>query len=396
MYEFIFLILILLIIEFLCFRFVLYKRKSFQWLITKSDEYPLIESNLISKFFRKSHDANLGWVRRPNTDGSEQGQEGKVYFKIDDIGSRSIPLNFLPKIACFGDSYVFCRQVNDNETWQYYCSNDLKVNFLNFGVGNYGVDQALLRYEQTDLPKSIEHVIIGFVPETICRIHSSWKHYLEFGNFLAFKPRFVIQKNGNLRLVDNIMRKENDFLDIKKYIPHFQKNDYFYKRKFLKYQFRFPFLLSFFRNPIRNIVLFSSLILESFSSIFEIFNFRLEGLSFSKLMSENIRESHNMYKDTEARTLLKEILLRFISEAKKRNHTPLVVIIPQLFDLRRGKGNFSYQTFFSGLSQSIPVLDLTDYFLETDYEKFYINDKYGGHLSSYGNLFVSKVISEHL
>lgn len=60
------------------------------------------------------------------------------------------------------------------------------MNFLNFGVGNYGVDQALLRYEKTELTNSIEHVILGFVPETICSINSSWNHYVEFGNFFSF------------------------------------------------------------------------------------------------------------------------------------------------------------------------------------------------------------------
>ncbi len=103
-----------------------------------------------------------------------------------------------------------------------------------------------------------------------------------------------------------------------------------------------------------------------------------------------------MYKDPRANSLLKKILSRFIIEAKKRNHTPLIIVIPQLFDLRRGKGNLYYQSFFSKLPPSIPVLDLTDHFLNTDYEKFYINDQYGGHLSSCGNLFVSKVISEYL
>ena len=125
-----------------------------------------------------------------------------------------------PKIACFGDSYTFCRQVEDHETWQYYLSNKLNNKVLNFGVGNYGVDQALLRYERTELPVSVKVVMLGFVPETICRIHSFWKHYLEFGNTFAFKPRFSVEKEG-LKFHPNIMQTREDFFSIEEKLSIF-------------------------------------------------------------------------------------------------------------------------------------------------------------------------------
>lgn len=52
-----------------------------------------------------------------------------------------------------------------------------------------------------------------------------------------------------------------------------------------------------------------------------------------------------MYKDPRTYNLLKKLLSRFIIETKKRNHTPLIIAIPQLLDLRRGKGNLYYQIF---------------------------------------------------
>ncbi len=63
----------------------------------------------------------------------------------------------------------------------------------NFGVGNYGFDQALLRLER-ELPSlECRVVIMGVVPETISRVQSYWKHYFEYGNTLAFKPRFILE-----------------------------------------------------------------------------------------------------------------------------------------------------------------------------------------------------------
>ena len=39
------------------------------------------------------------------------------------------------------------------------------------------------------------------MPETILRVHSFWKHYLEYGNTLAFKPRFEIINDDDLQRV---------------------------------------------------------------------------------------------------------------------------------------------------------------------------------------------------
>jgi len=49
------------------------------------------------------------------------------------------------------------------------------------------------------------------------------------------------------------------------------------------------------------------------------------------------------------------------------------------------------------LSAKYKILDLTNDFLaKNDYQKLYINDKYGGHLNKKGNLFVSKIIMKYL
>lgn len=40
-----------------------------------------------------------------------------------------------------------CREVNDNETIQYFLSNLTNSFVSNYGVGNYGLDQAVLRFE---------------------------------------------------------------------------------------------------------------------------------------------------------------------------------------------------------------------------------------------------------
>ena len=71
----------------------------------------------------------------------------------------------------------------------------LRSNVHNYGVGNYGLDQSFLKYLKLKKKVKGKIVIFNFVPETIARINSYWKHYREFGNVMAFKPIYILQKN---------------------------------------------------------------------------------------------------------------------------------------------------------------------------------------------------------
>ncbi|MCA9408040.1 MAG: hypothetical protein KC733_05085 [Candidatus Omnitrophica bacterium] len=373
-------------------------RQDFQWLITKQDEFPLLDQNGLKKFFRNSYDPVLGWVRKPNTKGVEKSAKRKTFYSIDSLGSRSnlAGKNKKKSIATFGDSYVFCRQVNDEETWQYFLSIKLNIDVMNFGVGNYGVDQALLRYQNSSLPKEVKVVILGFVPETICRIHSYWKHYLEFGNTFAFKPRFILQDN-DLKYIPNAMQSSEDFTKIKEKLSFIQQNDYFYKFKFRNIQFRFPYILSFLRNASRNFELLSSLTYRFWARLLRQSTIKIENEPFHLIMQANIKQAHQMYKQERATKLFEAILYRFKEIAKEKGHQPIILVMPQLIDLKMGLMNkMSYQGFFQSLNNKVPVIDLTDFILKYDFEQLYAEDLYGGHFSKEGNTLVAEYISEKI
>ena len=82
-----------------------------------------------------------------------------------------------------------------------------QFNILNYGVSNYGLDQAILKYKRCKVSKNVKIVIMGFVPETITRIQSRWKHYTEFGNINGFKPKFDLV-NNKLVLKPNPINKK--------------------------------------------------------------------------------------------------------------------------------------------------------------------------------------------
>lgn len=396
---FLLVMLYLLAIEVILYLIVRSCRKVFPWLITKDDELPALDEKALTKFLDYSFDPDLGWVRKPNTTGTEHGRNREIQFHIDATGSRlHSRSNLVPKIASFGDSYTFCRQVMDDETWQAILAKDKALGVLNYGVGNYGVDQALLRYEMMPLPTSVGVVLMGFVPETICRIQSYWKHYLEFGNTFAFKPRFTLGENGEVKLQKNLIRSFSDFQHLESILPYIRQHDVFYESKFRRLQFRFPYILSFSRHPLRHSKIILAVVVRSLLRIFRIKNDMVESLPFTLIMKENIRHAHALYQDKKSTDLLKAILLRFKEIAKSRNQIPLVVVMPQLMDMKLIRNTrIPYEDFFQGLNSEMNVINLTEIFLkQRSLDSLYVNDKYGGHLSHKGNSLVSQEISRLL
>jgi hypothetical protein len=385
-------------LELLLIAIVSLCRKSFPWLITLKDEVPLFEPQALKKFIDNSFDSNLGWTRKPNSTGIENGQKGPITFHVDASGSRSIQTTATePVLAAFGDSYAFCRQVEDEETWEAQLAVLEGVGVLNYGVGNYGVDQALLRYESTDLPDSVKVVVINFVPETICRIQSYWKHYMEFGNTFAFKPRFGLNVNGNLTLINSAVGCFEDFFKLETKLNNIRKIDGFYYKKFRRYQFRFPYMLSLFRSPIDQVKLIISISFRGLMRSIGKSNNRIDNMPFTIVMKRNLRGAYREYKSIQACKLLTAILLRFKEQALQRGHCPLVVVTPQLLDLRLIKDDVvPYGEYYSDLRKHMNVMDLTKDFYSVDYENLYVNDQYGGHLSASGNRLVARKISSWL
>ena len=373
-------------------------RNEFQWLIKEEDEHPVLDKNGLNKFFNSSYDPHLGWVRRANTTGKERGQKGTITFHVDELGARKNPHQTgKPLVAAFGDSYTFARQVEDGETWEAQLSKRIGRDVLNFGVGNYGADQGLLRYEKTDLPEDVKAAVLGFVPETICRVHSYWKHYLEFGNTFAFKPRFRLSEEGDLQLLENPMKTQEHFERLDEIIPQVSKHDEFYERKFRSVQFRFPYLISFFRNPERHFSILSALIKRAYSRAEGRSDSRIENRPFKLIMKYNIQGSHEMYADEQAKQLLRQIFIRFRQKAELRGHIPLILVMPQLLDLELTEGEEApYEPFYKDLQAVVDVVDMTRIFKQKDYHRLYIDDQYGGHLSVEGNRLVAEEIKKWL
>ncbi len=390
------------VLEILVRSLVLSTRRKFQWLITKNDELPEFSKEGLEKFLVHGYDSELGWVRKPDTEHNENGKEGITRWTTNEKGARTNP-NFEDKIShisCYGDSFTFARQVNDNETWEHQFSKKIDSNVQNFGVGNYGIDQALLLLKRNFSENKTKIVIIAVVPDTISRILSMWKHYSEYGNTFGFKPRFIIEKNS-LVLLKNLIDDEKKFYNYTKYIDDIRKYDFFYENKFKKDLIQAPYSISILKNFRRN--------LNIIKSVKKLQRLKEQDNDLDKdnwdvmkyVMKENMKWRVKLFNNNNAKELLKKIIEEYVNFSKKQNFKPVFIFLPQKDDVNFIKTNFHFYQEFSKeleLIKELSVIDVSkDLLKESNLDEMYSDDNdYGGHYSRTGNQKIADIVYEKM
>ena len=390
----------LVILEIISYVLVNKLREDFQWLITPKDEYPELSRDGLKKFFAHGFDPELGWVRKPNTSKEEIGKFGKTKYHIDASGSRKNPGHERDpqKISFYGDSFPFGRQVNDNETCQWYLSELTKANILNFSIGNYGLDQALLRLKREYQKNRTKIVVMAVVPSTIVRIMCMWKHYSEYGNTFAFKPRFILV-NGKLKLIKNIINSKEKFFKYKQYLPKIRQYDYFYTTKFKQEMIQFPYFLSILSDPTRNTRLIY--LVSSYKWFKKDKKSSTYPPPMRAIMEINLKLRYKLYKSNKyAVKLLEKIVEEFAEYGKHQKFIPVFLLMPQKDDLLfiRNKKRSYYGEFIKNIQSKIFTIDLTESLVNRkDLDDIYSDDnKYGGHFSAIGNKLIAEIIYQKL
>lgn len=145
-------------------------------------------------------DAALGWTARPghvSADGTihvnAQGLRAtREYAATRPTGVRRV-------LAC-GESFTFGEEVADGEAWSARLEALVPaLEVLNYGVGGYGTDQALLRI-QREARGPIDALLVGLMLENIGRNVNRYRPLWYPSAQPAAKPRFVLA-GGALELV---------------------------------------------------------------------------------------------------------------------------------------------------------------------------------------------------
>ncbi|TAJ24414.1 MAG: hypothetical protein EPO68_01415 [Planctomycetota bacterium] len=139
-------------------------------------------------------DGQLGWC---NAAGSSSADGRARYGAAGARGAREYArerANGATLWTTFGDSFTHGDGLANDETWQHLVeARRAEVQVANFGVGGYGVDQALVRYRRDGRPLAPDVVWIGLMLEDVGRHVNRYRPlYHPNSPTCAAKPRFIV------------------------------------------------------------------------------------------------------------------------------------------------------------------------------------------------------------
>lgn len=366
---------------------------SYKWLYSRPTYVPKVNLAKLEKYITSTFSRELGWEPQPNSCKSEsRGNGNHGLLRFDEYRRRSDPLstlNYSP-YQIYGDSFALSRQVSSTETIAHLLGASLGQYLPNYGVGNYGLDQAFLRFNiRGDIHKI---PIFIFVPETIARINTCWRHLHETGNTFAFKPRFFIDQ-GDLKLMSTPVHDLESFC---KCYSNFQAGQHDF--------FDDPMYIYRFTKEVLSLKSILGLEPSAFVKLLELgqhLTVRMmnpstcESRSLAIRMAFNSRFTDQLYATYATRTLF-ETLVTHISQSL--DHNCYFFVLPQLSDLKV-RTSYRRDVIHKLFAQGIKIFDFLD---SPDARKVlllsnsYVEDFHGGHLSYAGNMHVSSWIMEIL
>ena len=318
------------------------------------------------------HDPVLGWDYEPLTEYQFQNTVGEPYaVSFDADGSRSdgLPSKQL-LINTYGDSFTWCDEVDNDQTWQYFLESSLGYEVKNFGVGAYGTDQALLKLEG-HLARGVSApiTVLGILDENINRVVTSFRPFYENTSVkLGFKPSFRFSPNGQVQLTLNPYDSEELSLDELRGIAHRIAGDDFWVLQSRKIDIHFPYTFQLART--------ASVIAR-------------------RRVQDWLNEpgTMNLWETAEGNAVMHYIVDRFVEVTAKSHSLSVVLFIPT-GEALRSTDEPKYTAFAREIRARHPELHVVDLMAyEFDRERFNVRP-YGGHASAYGNQVIARALEE--
>jgi hypothetical protein len=166
---------------------------------------------------KRLYDFSLGWKQRFPT----------------PFGERPRRMEYgRPLMAAFGDSFTYCGEVRDADTWEEQLAQMLSADIYNFGGVAHGTDQAYIRFREEVQKVGTPIVALGLITENINRIENRYRpFYYASTDYRLTKPRFIL-RGAARELIENPVRNENeiDKLLDPKFVESLGENDWWFRR----------------------------------------------------------------------------------------------------------------------------------------------------------------------
>lgn len=323
-------------------------------------------------------DPELGWRYRAGYRDSRD--------RMNALGVRSareysvVPGPGVVRVAAFGDSFVYCNEVANNDSWPTLMESlSPRIEVLNYGVGGYGTDQAFLRYMREGPSSSPDVVIIGFAPDDLRRVINVYRRFISNRELPLVKPRFVLESGGRLVLVPNPLPQPSDY---EKYlrqpasIIELGRHDQLYQP-------------AVYENPLFDYSATVRVLVTVATRIYSRY------VDADRLFSGNL-----FSRSSTAFKIQAALLEKFSSAVQASGAMPIVVIFPDrdsVVEGRRGRPKIFDPLVDHLRRRGITVADLTDAFVAED-GRFDIAEWFmpGGHYSPLANRHVASRLGQYI
>ncbi|MCA9402836.1 MAG: SGNH/GDSL hydrolase family protein [Candidatus Omnitrophica bacterium] len=382
MFSIILILVKLLVLEGLAGLGILYLRhkKNIEYRPVIKDRFSEEQRKMVRKILDGeakyiAHSPKLGWTIAPNGARDEYRANSQGLRADHDY---SLTPGDKIRIATFGDSFVHCDEVPNDQTWQEHLNRlDSRLETMNFGVGGYGMDQAYLRYLQDGKQFHPDIVLIGFMTENPTRNMTIFRpFYLPHSMLPLSKPRFTL-KDGQLVLIENPLDDLSDYqrlLDEERTVRlELSHDDYFFYYRYGQHPLDFFLTVRLFK-------ILKSMYMKPQNEIFDGYLYSAKSDIFKVSMA---------------------IIEDFAATVRKEGAIPIVVFLPNSGDFWRLKEHSvkNYRPFMEIMDEKgIPYFDFTTEFLDEilkdeDPATFY-SPQY--HFSGKGNAYVARHIYRRL
>ena len=265
-----------------------------------------------------------------------QGVRGERLYAAD-------PAPGIERIAAFGDSYVYGTETADHESWTHQIEAHWRAEVLNYGIGGYSVDQALLHYREQGARLKPRLVLLGFTTMMATRVVSCYRRFEHSRDGVLFKPRFVLEGEG-LRLIPTpvpSVEAAEHLLAEPASVAEFGPNDFW-------------FLPALFDSwPYR------------VSATYRLIAYNWFRYHRRHLHPDRIYTGHTLNPRSESFRILSRIYREFAAEVRRNGSEPVALMLPTRsdLDLYAEHGSAAYDTLRAELeADGLRVIDLAPAF----------------------------------
>jgi hypothetical protein len=274
----------------------------------------------------------------------------------------------------YGDSFVFGDEVGSEETWQAHFERLTGEAILNLGVGAYGLDQAVLKFEKYGRHYPTRIALLGLFDQMFRRALSYHSLYYLGKNFtFVFKPIFV-KRDERFEFIRPPCADAACFMEVWsnpnhevwQWLTHY---DHWYQIEKEKPVPGFPNTIQYMR-------------------------------VLPEILRVRLGQPDSFFVNADARDVVEYLIMRFVNNSRDMGMTPVCMLLYSSSELQGIKTGVRHDDELLKFlaARSILYVDTAPYILD----RYRHDDHFKGlrapqgHMNSRGNLMVAEALAQGL